>query len=139
MEHRYPQPASRPEKFTVPSSKASDIAQNQYFNRDFRRAYPKTEMLQQGDLAALLIAQGGIASCVLSPSSFLSFANPLRLSLPSLRVHARSLPAPQSASEASTAIVAGSPVPTLSSIFASPTAVASPTFRPPRPPGFKYK
>lgn len=59
VEHRWPQPGSRPEKFTVPSSKASDIAQNPYFLRDFRRMYPSTATLTQTELATLLIAQGG--------------------------------------------------------------------------------
>jgi len=62
--NRQPEPASRPEKFTVPSSKASDVAQNPYFKRDFRRMYPKTEVVTQGELAKLLIAQGGFEACV---------------------------------------------------------------------------
>lgn len=57
-EFRQPEPGGREEKFTVPASRASDIAQNQYFNRDFRRNYPKTEVLSQPELATLLIAQG---------------------------------------------------------------------------------
>lgn len=63
-QNRQPEPASRPEKFTVPSSKASDVAQNPYFKRDFRRMYPKTEVVTQGELAKLLIAQGGFEACV---------------------------------------------------------------------------
>lgn len=34
------------------------VAQNQYFNRDYRRAFPKTEFVNQNELATLLIAQG---------------------------------------------------------------------------------
>lgn len=86
---RTPEPASRPEKMSVPSSKASDgqysptyskcpkphrpsltedpspfflVAENPYFKRDFRRMYPKTEVVTQGELAKLLIAQGGFES-----------------------------------------------------------------------------
>lgn len=43
--YRTPEPGSRPEKFTVPSSKASDVAENPYFKRDFRRNYPKVRSL----------------------------------------------------------------------------------------------
>lgn len=62
LEHRWPQPASRPETFTVPASRASDIAQNAYWQRDFRRMYPKTAVVTQAELASLLIAQGGFTS-----------------------------------------------------------------------------
>jgi hypothetical protein len=65
---RQPEPGSRPEKFTVPSSKASDVAQNPYYKRDFRRNYPKTEFVTQDELAKLLIAQGGFESCVSFPT-----------------------------------------------------------------------
>jgi hypothetical protein len=68
LEHRYPQPASREEPYTMPSSKASDIAQNPYSQRDFRRMYPSTVALTQEGLTNLLLAQGnsesGIASLV---------------------------------------------------------------------------
>lgn len=63
-EHRSPPPGSRPELYTMPSSKASDIAANPYSARDFRRMYPQTMMLQQDELATLLLAQGGITSYV---------------------------------------------------------------------------
>ncbi|GAA6018021.1 hypothetical protein JCM10207_002743 [Rhodosporidiobolus poonsookiae] len=110
--HRQPEPASRPEKFTVPSSKASDVAENPYYKRDFRRAYPKTEVVTQDELAKLLIAQGGFEA------------------LPPIT-------APEGTD--TKAITAESTVPSLSSLFASPTAVAAPAFRPPTPPGAKYR
>ncbi|GAA5851730.1 hypothetical protein JCM8547_001188 [Rhodosporidiobolus lusitaniae] len=109
---RQPEPGSRPEKFTVPSSKASDVAENPYYKRDFRRNYPKTEIVTQDELAKLLIAQGGFES----------------------------LP-PIGAAEGvdSTAITADTPTPSLSSLYNSKTAVVAPSFRPPTPPGPKYR
>ncbi|GAA5947635.1 hypothetical protein JCM3765_001011 [Sporobolomyces pararoseus] len=108
---RTPEPASRPEKFTVPSSKASDVAENPYYKRDFRRQYPKTEVVTQGELAKLLIAQGGFES----------------------------LP-PVSSAEASTttAITADSPAPSLAALYASPSSTAG-SFKPPTPPGPKFR
>lgn len=55
-ENRWPQPASRPEHPATPPSKASDTAGNLYHNRDFRRKYPKLEMITQKDLTTLLLA-----------------------------------------------------------------------------------
>ncbi|KAL4402805.1 hypothetical protein ACI68E_000579 [Malassezia pachydermatis] len=54
--NRYPQPASRPEKPAPVPSKASDIAQNLYYDRDFRRKYPQTEVITQQYLTELLLA-----------------------------------------------------------------------------------
>ncbi|KAN0064622.1 hypothetical protein ACQY0O_002251 [Thecaphora frezii] len=54
--NRYPQPASRTERAMVPPSKASDNADNLYFDRDFRRKYPKLEMVTQKHLTQLLLA-----------------------------------------------------------------------------------
>ncbi|GAA6004339.1 uncharacterized protein JCM10292_001432 [Rhodotorula paludigena] len=110
--NRQPEPASRPEKFTVPSSKASDIAQNPYYARDFRRNYPKTEVVTQGELAKLLIAQGGFEA------------------LP---------PVTAAEGEQTTAITADSPAPSLAALYSSSTAVAGSSFRPPTPPGLKFK
>ncbi|GAA5874097.1 hypothetical protein JCM3774_001604 [Rhodotorula dairenensis] len=109
--NRQPEPASRPERFSVPSSKASDIAQNPYFRRDTRRNYPKTEVVTQPELAKLLIAQGGFES----------------------------LP-PVSAAEGtqSTAVTADSPAPSLASLYSTNTSVATTSFRPPKPPGLKF-
>ena len=44
------------------------VAENPYYKRDFRRAFPKTEVVTQGELAKLLIAQGGFQACVLRSS-----------------------------------------------------------------------
>ncbi|GAA6010357.1 hypothetical protein JCM11491_006284 [Sporobolomyces phaffii] len=109
---RTPEPASRPEKFTVPSSKASDVAENPYWKRDFRRNYPKTEVVTQGELAKLLIAQGGFES--LPPIS-----------------------TPQGP-DATTAVTADSPAPSLAALY-SATAPAVGSFKPPTPPGLKFK
>ena len=57
MQYRNPPPGSRPEHHTIPPSKASDIAGNLYHSRDFRRKYPKLEMITQQDLTKLLLAQ----------------------------------------------------------------------------------
>ncbi|GMK54503.1 hypothetical protein CspeluHIS016_0110890 [Cutaneotrichosporon spelunceum] len=54
--NRYPTPASRPERYSTPASAASDVAFNQYYNRDVRRAYPKTSVVTQAELSALLIS-----------------------------------------------------------------------------------
>lgn len=56
-EYRYPPPGSRPEVYSLPPSKASDIAENAYYERDFRRAYPKLDVVTQSELSALLLAQ----------------------------------------------------------------------------------
>ncbi|KAI0355638.1 21 kDa subunit of NADH dehydrogenase [Trametes cingulata] len=53
--NRYPQPASRPEKYSTPATKASDPAQNPYWKRDVRRAYPQLSVVTQSELSNLLI------------------------------------------------------------------------------------
>ncbi|KAF9244884.1 21 kDa subunit of NADH dehydrogenase [Melanogaster broomeanus] len=53
--NRYPQPASRPEKYSTPATKASDPAQNPYWKRDVRRAYPQLSVITQANLSTLLI------------------------------------------------------------------------------------
>ncbi|KAJ7783171.1 NUZM, NADH-ubiquinone oxidoreductase 21.3 kDa subunit [Mycena metata] len=53
--HRFPPPASRPEKYSTPATKASDPAQNPYWKRDVRRAYPQLSVVTQSELSALLI------------------------------------------------------------------------------------
>ncbi|GAA5963988.1 hypothetical protein JCM21900_005858 [Sporobolomyces salmonicolor] len=107
---RTPEPASRPEKFSVPASKASDVAQNPYYMRDFRRAFPKTEVVTQGELAKLLIAQGGFEA------------------LP---------PVASAEGSSSTAVTADSPGPSLASLYN--TSAAAGSFKPPTPPGPKYR
>ncbi|KAG6845389.1 hypothetical protein H0H87_009736 [Tephrocybe sp. NHM501043] len=53
--NRRPQPASRPEKYSTPATKASDVAQNPYWKRDVRRAYPQLSVITQDELSTLLI------------------------------------------------------------------------------------
>ncbi|KAH7888831.1 NUZM, NADH-ubiquinone oxidoreductase 21.3 kDa subunit [Phlebopus sp. FC_14] len=65
--NRYPQPASRPEKYATPATKASDPAQNPYWKRDVRRAYPQLSVITQSDLSTLLI-QHSQAPVVSAPS-----------------------------------------------------------------------
>lgn len=55
-ESRWPYPASRPEFPSIAPSAASDPANNLYHTRDFRRKYPKLEMITQKDLTTLLLA-----------------------------------------------------------------------------------
>ncbi|EPQ57459.1 NADH dehydrogenase [Gloeophyllum trabeum ATCC 11539] len=55
--NRYPQPASRPEKYATPATKASDPAQNPYWKRDVRRAYPQLSVITQTELSSLLLQQ----------------------------------------------------------------------------------
>ncbi|KAG9316329.1 hypothetical protein JVU11DRAFT_2360 [Chiua virens] len=64
--NRYPQPGSRPEKYSTPSTKASDPAQNPYWKRDVRRAYPQLSVVTQSDLSTLLI-QHSQPQCVAAP------------------------------------------------------------------------
>ncbi|KAH8101992.1 NADH dehydrogenase [Phellopilus nigrolimitatus] len=53
--NRYPQPASRPEKYATPATKASDPAENPYWKRDVRRAYPQLSVVTQDELATFLL------------------------------------------------------------------------------------
>ncbi|KAI0630199.1 NADH dehydrogenase 21 kDa subunit [Trametes polyzona] len=53
--NRYPQPGSRPEKYSTPATKASDPAQNPYWKRDVRRAYPRLSVVTQSELSTLLL------------------------------------------------------------------------------------
>ncbi|GAA6060613.1 hypothetical protein JCM10212_004592 [Sporobolomyces blumeae] len=107
---RTPEPGARPEKFSVPSSKASDVAQNPYYLRDYRRMFPKTEVVTQGELAKLLIAQGGFEA----------------------------LPPVSSAESSTTAITADSPAPSLAALYSSASTAAAGSFKPPTPPGPKF-
>ncbi|KAL1696246.1 hypothetical protein GGG16DRAFT_43932 [Schizophyllum commune] len=53
--NRWPPPASRPERYNTPATKASDIAQNPYWKRDVRRAYPRLSAVTQTELSTLLL------------------------------------------------------------------------------------
>ncbi|KAJ3777822.1 NUZM, NADH-ubiquinone oxidoreductase 21.3 kDa subunit [Lentinula raphanica] len=53
--NRFPPPGSRPEKYSTPATKASDVAQNPYWKRDVRRAYPQLSVITQTGLSSLLI------------------------------------------------------------------------------------
>ncbi|GAA97051.1 uncharacterized protein L969DRAFT_79376 [Mixia osmundae IAM 14324] len=55
--NRFPTPGSREEGYRMPASKATDPAFNPYYKRDFRRMYPKVEMVTQDHLSNLLLAQ----------------------------------------------------------------------------------
>ncbi|EGO00266.1 NUZM, NADH-ubiquinone oxidoreductase 21.3 kDa subunit [Serpula lacrymans var. lacrymans S7.3] len=65
--NRWPPPASRPEKYSTPATKASDPAQNPYWKRDVRRAYPQLSVVTQSQLATLLVQQSE-AKAVPAPS-----------------------------------------------------------------------
>ncbi|SCV70069.1 BQ2448_1463 [Microbotryum intermedium] len=113
--HRQPEPASREEKFSVPVSKSSDVAQNPYWKRDNRRQYPMTEVLQQSELSALLITQGGINS------------------VPSIA-------APSSPPSTKALVDGSAQIPSLSSLFVSASPAASTeAWKPPIAPGLKLK
>lgn len=62
--NRYPHPASVPELYVTPSTKAADPADNPYYSRDFRRMYPKHQPVTQGELATLLLAAPDQLKCV---------------------------------------------------------------------------
>ncbi|PAV18985.1 NADH-ubiquinone oxidoreductase kDa subunit [Pyrrhoderma noxium] len=53
--NRYPQPGSRPEKYSTPATRASDIAENPYWKRDVRRAYPQLSVVTQEQLSTFLL------------------------------------------------------------------------------------
>jgi len=53
--NRYPQPGSRPEPYATPATKASDPAQNPYWKRDVRRAYPQLSVVTQEELSSFLL------------------------------------------------------------------------------------
>ncbi|KXN90623.1 NADH-ubiquinone oxidoreductase 21.3 kDa subunit [Leucoagaricus sp. SymC.cos] len=65
--HRFPPPASRPERYSAPATKASDPAQNPYWKRDVRRAYPQLSVVTQDQLSQLLIEHSG-AQAVAAPN-----------------------------------------------------------------------
>jgi len=58
--NRYPQPGSRPEKYSTPATLASDPARNPYWKRDARRQYPRLSVVDQSELAQLLLASPDI-------------------------------------------------------------------------------
>lgn len=78
--NRRPQPASRPELYSTPATKgmtkymviatllmvdlASDPAQNPYWKRDVRRAYPQLSVVTQSELSSFLIEHSGNQACV---------------------------------------------------------------------------
>ncbi|KAF8608966.1 NADH dehydrogenase 21 kDa subunit [Ceratobasidium sp. AG-I] len=65
--HRWPQPASRPELYATPATKASDPAQNPYYKRDARRRYPQLSVVTQEHLSQVLL--GAPASEAIAPPS----------------------------------------------------------------------
>ncbi|KAJ7218075.1 NUZM, NADH-ubiquinone oxidoreductase 21.3 kDa subunit [Mycena pura] len=65
--NRFPPPGSRPEKYSTPATKASDPAQNPYWKRDVRRAYPQLSVVTQSELSALLI-EHSTAQSVAAPA-----------------------------------------------------------------------
>ncbi|KAF7361906.1 NUZM, NADH-ubiquinone oxidoreductase 21.3 kDa subunit [Mycena venus] len=66
--NRFPPPASRPEKYSTPATKASDPAQNPYWKRDVRRAYPQLSIVTQSELSSLLIEHSR-AQAVAAPTA----------------------------------------------------------------------
>jgi len=54
--NRYPQPGSRPETYSTPATMASDPAQNPYWKRDVRRAYPQLSVITQAEYSKVLLA-----------------------------------------------------------------------------------
>ncbi|KAB5590760.1 NADH ubiquinone oxidoreductase [Ceratobasidium theobromae] len=65
--NRYPQPASRPEIYSTPATKASDPAQNPYWKRDVRRQYPQLSVVTQEHLGRVLLGVP-VAPAVSAPS-----------------------------------------------------------------------
>ncbi|KAJ3825079.1 NUZM, NADH-ubiquinone oxidoreductase 21.3 kDa subunit [Lentinula raphanica] len=73
--NRFPPPGSRPEKYSTPATKASDVAQNPYWKRDVRRAYPQLSVITQTGLSSLLIEHSTPQACVPRDYSGISLAN----------------------------------------------------------------
>ncbi|TFK89127.1 21 kDa subunit of NADH dehydrogenase [Polyporus arcularius HHB13444] len=67
--HRYPPPGSRPEKYSTPATKASDPAQNPYWKRDMRRAYPKLSVVTQSELSTLLLDHAKAQQIIAAPNA----------------------------------------------------------------------
>ncbi|KNZ61635.1 hypothetical protein VP01_1376g2 [Puccinia sorghi] len=112
--YRSPPPGSVKTVQVTPASKASDPAENPYHERDFRRMYPRLEMVTQSDLVNLMIAA------------------PERMQLPS----------PSSSGSSATAVTSGSKTePSLASMYLSSSAspASSSTFSPPKPPGRPHR
>ncbi|KAI1794180.1 21 kDa subunit of NADH dehydrogenase [Ganoderma leucocontextum] len=65
--HRFPPPGSRPEKYSTPASKASDPAQNPYWKRDVRRAYPQLSVVTQSELSTLLLEHAQAQEVIAAP------------------------------------------------------------------------
>ncbi|KAG2219785.1 hypothetical protein INT45_008876 [Circinella minor] len=63
---RTPAPGSRPEKYTEPTTHASNVANNYYFQRDVRRNYPRLAVYTQSKVAGLL--EGASAQASLPPA-----------------------------------------------------------------------
>ncbi|PIL36232.1 hypothetical protein GSI_01894 [Ganoderma sinense ZZ0214-1] len=65
--HRFPPPGSRPEKYCTPATKASDPAQNPYWKRDVRRAYPQLSVVTQSELSTLLLDHAQAQQVIVAP------------------------------------------------------------------------
>ncbi|GFZ43610.1 hypothetical protein JCM24511_01330 [Saitozyma sp. JCM 24511] len=103
--NRYPQPASRPEKYATPATKASDVAFNPYYKRDTRRAYPQTSVVTQSELSSLLLASPSLASL------------PAPSTKPAVPENSSSI-APSTASpDEAVSVVAASDVPSLATVL----------------------
>ncbi|KIJ49345.1 hypothetical protein M422DRAFT_27703 [Sphaerobolus stellatus SS14] len=67
--HRNPQPGSRPELYSTPATKASDVAQNPYWKRDVRRAYPRLSVVTQTQLSTFLLQSPEVQASIAGPSA----------------------------------------------------------------------
>ncbi|KAH9931140.1 21 kDa subunit of NADH dehydrogenase [Epithele typhae] len=66
--HRFPPPASRPERYATPATKASDPAQNPYWKRDVRRAYPQLSVVTQSELSTLMLEHARAQQVIAPPT-----------------------------------------------------------------------
>ncbi|KAJ2867514.1 hypothetical protein GGH94_000799 [Coemansia aciculifera] len=64
---RSPAPASQPE-YKRPETAASDLFNNQYYKRDVRRNYPRTEVYTQSDVGRLLLS-ANVAEALPTPAA----------------------------------------------------------------------
>ncbi len=129
LQYRTPEPGSRPEKHASPPSRASDIANNLYANRDFRRMYPKLEVVTQEHLTKLMLAapnDDGTRSLPAPSSPSSSSESSTAVSSAGSGTTALTAPTDLSAPSAFTDVLA--------QVHASPSVAYSPTNLPPTPP-----
>ncbi|KAH7108174.1 21 kDa subunit of NADH dehydrogenase [Auriculariales sp. MPI-PUGE-AT-0066] len=92
--HRRPTPASRPERYATPATKASDPAQNPYHKRDVRRQYPQLSVINQTSMARVLLNSPELRAVKAPEASTPADAASIKAAAPTDPAVAVSTPAP---------------------------------------------